>query len=212
MYVQEVIKDLHKRKFPSLFIKLDIDKAFDTMNWSYLLNVMEQLGFSQRWQNWISSIWCTSSSSFLINSAPRRKIFHCRGVRQGDPLSPLLFLLSMEPLHRLFQKALQMGLLSKLSKGCEMFRVSFYADAAAFFIKPTEQDLKVSLEIMSIFANASSLFTNLAKTNCYPIHCGDIDLGFLSNANLNISQFPCPYLGLPPPLQETYKGHAIAGH
>jgi hypothetical protein len=48
MYVQEVIKDLHKRKFPSLFIKLDIDKAFDTVNWSYLLNVMEQLGFSQR--------------------------------------------------------------------------------------------------------------------------------------------------------------------
>jgi retron-type reverse transcriptase len=51
MYVQHVIKDLHKRKFPSLFIKLDISNAFDTVNWSYLLHIMEQLGFAQRWRN-----------------------------------------------------------------------------------------------------------------------------------------------------------------
>jgi hypothetical protein len=51
MYVRHVIKDLHKRKFPSLFIKLDISNAFDTVNWSCLLHIMEQLGFAQRWRN-----------------------------------------------------------------------------------------------------------------------------------------------------------------
>jgi hypothetical protein len=60
----------------------------------------------------------------------------------------------MEPLHRLFQKALQMGLLSKLAKSCGMFRMSLYADDVAVFIKPSEQDLQVTIEIMNIFAKA----------------------------------------------------------
>jgi hypothetical protein len=88
-----------------------------------------------------------------------KKMFHCRGVRQGDPLSPLLFILAMEPFHRMFQKALQLGLLSKLSKSCDMFKMSLYADDAAVFIKPAEQDLHVTLEIMNIFAQASGLLT-----------------------------------------------------
>jgi hypothetical protein len=116
MYVQGVIKDLHKRKVPSLFIKLDILKAFDTVNWPFLLHIMEQLGFTQRWRNWISSMWCTASSSFMVNGVPGKKIFYCRGVRQGDPLSPTLFLLAMEPLYRLFKKAQEVGLLAKLSR------------------------------------------------------------------------------------------------
>jgi hypothetical protein len=102
MYVQEVIKDLHKRKIHSLFVKLDISKAFDTVNWACLLNIMEQLGFSQRWRNWISCMWNTASSTFLVNGVPGKRSSCCRGVRQGDPLPPplcpLLFILAMEPL------------------------------------------------------------------------------------------------------------------
>jgi hypothetical protein len=171
MYVQEVIKDSHKRKVPSLFIKLDILKAFDTVNRSYLLYIMEQLGFTQRWRYWISSMWCTASSSFMVNGVPGKKIFYCRGVRQGGGLSPMLFLLVMEPLHMFFQNAQEFGLLSNLSKECDRFRVSLYADDAALFIKPIEKDLNATIEIMSIFAATSSLFTNMAKSGCYPIHC-----------------------------------------
>jgi hypothetical protein len=100
-----VIKDLHKRKNPSLFIKLDIVKAFDTVNWPYLLSAMEHLGFGLRWRNWIASLSNTSSSTFLVNGEPGERILHCRGVRQGDPLSPLLFILAMKLLHRLIKKA-----------------------------------------------------------------------------------------------------------
>jgi hypothetical protein len=51
LYVQEVIKDLYKRKILALFIKLDIANAFDTLNWTYLLSIMEHLGFGLRWRN-----------------------------------------------------------------------------------------------------------------------------------------------------------------
>jgi hypothetical protein len=183
IYVQEVIKDLHKKKVPSLLIKLDISKAFAIVNWSYLLQVMEHLGFTQKWRNWISSLWCTTSSAFLVNDIPCKNIFHFRRVMQEDPLSHILFLLAMEPLHRLFRKAQDVGLVNGLSMGCDTFRVSLYANDAAIFL--------------NIFGEASGLFTNTRKTECYPIQCEDLDLFFLHDSNIILSHFPCTYLGLP---------------
>jgi hypothetical protein len=57
LYVQQIIKDLHKKKIPSLFIKLDISKTFDTVNWSYLLDVMSFLCFGNNWKDWLSALW-----------------------------------------------------------------------------------------------------------------------------------------------------------
>jgi hypothetical protein len=85
VYVQQVIKDLHKKKTLSLFIKLDIAKAFDTVNWSYLLHIMSHLGFGQRWHNWVSSLWLTASSSYLLNGEPGKNIMHYRGSDRGIP-------------------------------------------------------------------------------------------------------------------------------
>lgn len=108
-------------------------------------------------------LWCTASSSYLLNGIPSRRILHCRGVRQGDPLSPMLFLLSMEHLHRLFQKAQQAGLISSLSRACDSFRASLYADDATIFIKLTMQELQVTDCILDMFAQASGLVTNMNK-------------------------------------------------
>jgi hypothetical protein len=83
MCVHQVIGDIYKRKIPTLFMKLDISKAFDTVSWPYLLEVMNHLGFGPRWTNWIAALWCTSSSCYLLNGHLGRRILHCRGVRQG---------------------------------------------------------------------------------------------------------------------------------
>jgi hypothetical protein len=85
MYVQQVIKDLHSKKVSNLFIKLDISKAFDTVNWSYILDIMSFLGFGPRWRSWVASLWATSSSAFLLNGDPGPRIHHRRGVRHGTP-------------------------------------------------------------------------------------------------------------------------------
>jgi hypothetical protein len=122
---------------------------------------------------------------------------HCRCVRQGHPLSPMLFLLAMELLHRLFKKAHEAGLLGKINLDCEAFRVSLYADDAVVFIKPTAQDLEVTNYILELFSEASGLAINMDKTEFYPIHCANINLDFLAHQDRNTSNFPCTYLGLP---------------
>ena len=65
--VQQTIKLLHNQKIPSLFLKLDILKAFDSVSWSFLLEVLAHLGFGWTWHNLISNLLCTASTRILIN-------------------------------------------------------------------------------------------------------------------------------------------------
>jgi hypothetical protein len=95
-------------------MKLDIHKAFDTINWSYLLEVLEALGFGPRWREWVSILFCTATSSVLLKGHRGPNFNHGKGVRQGDPLSPMLFILAMDPLQRLLELATQQGILSLL--------------------------------------------------------------------------------------------------
>jgi hypothetical protein len=106
-------------------------------------------------------------------------------------------MLAIELLHLLLKKAQEMELLGHLAKSCERFRISLYADDVALFIRPMQQDLQITQQILTIFTEASCLKINLEKTKFYPIQCGNIDLGFLSSQNLVLSSFPCKYLGLP---------------
>uniref|UniRef100_A0A453NQS0 Reverse transcriptase domain-containing protein n=2 Tax=Aegilops tauschii subsp. strangulata TaxID=200361 RepID=A0A453NQS0_AEGTS len=89
-------------------------KAFDNVSWEYLLELLQALGFSARWRDWITMLPATSTSSFLLNGAAGKQIIHCRGLRQGDPLSPLLFIIAIDPMHRLLQRAMELGQLDSL--------------------------------------------------------------------------------------------------
>jgi hypothetical protein len=86
--VQGIAKELHRNKIPSLFLKLDIAKAFNSLSWVYLLKVLERLGFGASWRNWISLALASSSSRILLNGILGRPIKHEWGLRQDDPIFP----------------------------------------------------------------------------------------------------------------------------
>lgn len=82
-------------------VKLDINKAYDWINWSFLRGLILRLGFDERWICLAMETVCTASYSMLINGEPHGFISPSRGIKQGDPLSPYLFLLCVEGLSAL---------------------------------------------------------------------------------------------------------------
>jgi hypothetical protein len=112
-------------------------------------------------------------------------------------LSPMIFLLALEPLHKLFKYAQDTCVISFLHQNCANFCMSFYADAAALFIKPTTKDLQATKFLLMLFGEASGLVTNLEKIEFDPLSCQDINLSDLLGPDQQISHFPCHYLGLP---------------
>lgn len=126
IYAQRVIQLLHKKKKPVLFVKLDISKAFDSIRWTFLLEVLEHVGFSTRWRDWIAVLLGTASSRVLINGQPTQEVKHARGLRQGDPLSSLLFIMAIDPLHRIIEVAANKGILSSVLPKAARRRCSLY--------------------------------------------------------------------------------------
>lgn len=136
LYVQNTVRRLQKTRTPTLFMKLDIQKAFDTINWSYLLEVLQALGFGARWRRWISILFGMASSRALLNGQQGDRFSHKRGMRQGDPLLPMLFILAINPLQKVLDLATQQGILTPLPLATTKLRTSLYADDAATFINP----------------------------------------------------------------------------
>ena len=87
-----------------VIVKLDIEKAYDHVNWNALFYLMERMGFGEKWRRWMKVCITTVRFSVLINGSPTGFFSSSHGLRQGDPLSPLLFLLVMEVLSRLLRR------------------------------------------------------------------------------------------------------------
>lgn len=198
LYAQRVIQLLHPKKKQAFFIKLDISKAFDSIGWTFLLEVMQALGFSTKWRDWISALLGTSSSKVLINGQPTKGIQHARGLRQGDPLSPLLFILAIDPLQRIIEMVAQKGVLKPILPKLAQLRCSLYVDDAAIFSDPSPTELQRLHNILTFFGECSGLKINIPKTEIYPIRVDTATVPHLiQNFPGKICKFPGKYLGLP---------------
>ena len=92
-----------------MLIKLDLSKAYDIISWPYLLAILKAFGFDSRWLQLLQSFISTPNLSILLNGIPSQPFNISRGLRQGDPLSPFLFILVAEGLGRLIKAYLREG-------------------------------------------------------------------------------------------------------
>ena len=139
-----------------------------------------------------------SSSRILLNGNPGKPFRHVQGLRQGDPVSPMLFILAIDPLQQILRLASEEGILKPIRARSARCRISLFADDAGIFANPDKEELRALSAILKAFGEDSGLITNLSNTEVFPIRCGDIDLqDILTVFPAKIASFPGRYLGLP---------------
>jgi hypothetical protein len=197
----EAINLLHNKAYGgNLALKIDISKAFDTLSWKFLLNVLHAFGFSDKFCSWIDVILKYAKLSISINGK-LQGFFPCsRGVRQRDPLSPLLFCLAEDVLSRGITKLVESGKL-ELIKGTRHMNLpshTLYADDIMIFCKGKVSNIDALLELFDRYAACSGQCINPAKSTIFG---GSISqtrlLNIAGKLGFGIGSLPFIYLGVP---------------
>ena len=163
------MKNQKSKKGGFMAMKLDMSKAYDRVEWIYLVRIMEKLGFCEKWVSLVLECISTISYSILVNGELRGDIRPSRGLRQGDPLSPYLFLLCSEGLNRMLQRAVaDDGIrgFSLCKRGPKISHL-FFADDSLLFCRASLSDLQVIQNILSLYEKASGQKLNREKTTIF---------------------------------------------
>ncbi|KAM2022219.1 hypothetical protein ACFX16_044148 [Malus domestica] len=157
LVVHEVLHSLlHQRKgdHPGMAIKLEMAKAYDRVEWDFLMGMMVSLGFAPLFYSWIKECISTVSFSVLINGSPTGYFRPERGLRQGDPLSPFLFLLCTEGFSMLITRSLEQGALHgfKISPTRVPLTHLFFADDSVVFGNASVEEAKSIVEVLKTYA------------------------------------------------------------
>ncbi|KAE9619300.1 putative RNA-directed DNA polymerase [Lupinus albus] len=190
----------HKTFGGNLAIKLDIKKAFDTMDCDFLLETLNAFGFNQQFISWVRVILHSTKLSINVNGH-NVGFFSCkRGVRQGDSLSPLLFCLAEDVVSRGISKLLADRKLSLIAGPNKIQPPShvLYADDVLIFCKGIKRNLEHLNSLLSDYAQASGQHINLQKSKFYTCNASPRKVVTLcSILGFNAGHLPFNYLGIP---------------
>ncbi|GKV28130.1 hypothetical protein SLEP1_g37215 [Rubroshorea leprosula] len=196
----EVIDESKRKKMQSFLLKLDFKKAYEKVCWDFIDYMLLRMGFTTTWGNWIKECLQSSIISILINESPTRQFPISKGIRQGDPLSPFLFLIVAKGLNGLLLSAVDKKVYKGVRIGNGDVMVSYlqFADDTIFFGEASEENIQVIKCILRTFELVSGLKINFEKSQlmgvgvkedwkkkmAYTLHCKEGEL-------------PFKYLGIP---------------
>ncbi|KAL3694935.1 hypothetical protein R1sor_008586 [Riccia sorocarpa] len=181
----EVVYEAKKNNIDSVLLKIDFKKAFDTLRWDFLYAAMEKMEFGHFFISLVKTLNSTASSAISINNACSSPFQISRPVRQGCPLSPLLFTIAIQVLTDTINGWIQMQML----KGIELTSINthycqgYFADDAHFLLAADKQNLLNAKSLLQTFGQASGLTVQWAKSKARwissiiprPLWTGDLD-------------------------------------
>ena len=185
-----------------MLCKLNIEKAYDHVSWKFLLVVLKKMGFEERWLKWIELYISTVKFSVLINSSPSGFFRSSRGLRQGDPLSPYLFVIAMEVFSCLLRRVINGGFLSgwrvrgRSGEGILISHLLF-ADDTLVFCEESEDQMTYLSWLLMWFEACSGLRINLEKSELIPVGRVDDIEDLALELGCKVGGLPSCYLGLP---------------
>lgn len=168
--VNEVIHAMKTQKIDGLIIKLDFSRAYDSVDWSCLLH-MKCIKMNQKWIQWIQAILTSTRMSILVNGSPTKEFSPDREIRQGDPLTPYLFLLIGEVMSKLIKRATQEGIIKGIIFKFHDHQITHfqYVDDTILFIANDEQSIKGVRKVLQLFKVITGLSVNFSKNKVYHV-------------------------------------------
>jgi len=164
LIANEVVDEACKLKKDLLLFKVDFEKTHDSVDWNYLDTVMGKMAFPILWQKWIKE--CVSNASILVNGSPTDEFPLGRGLRQGDPLSPFLFLLAVEGLNIMMSAMVNQNLFEGYKVGSNNSMVVFdlqFADDTLLLGVQSWANVRALRAVLVLFEEMSGLKVNFHK-------------------------------------------------
>lgn len=200
LLASELVKSYHKSSVSArCAIKFDISKAFDTVQWPFLLSALSALGFPCEYIGWIEKCISLASFSVQVNGELAGYFNSKRGLRQGCALSPYLFVICMEVLSKMLNKQATDRKLGyhPYCHDLKLTHLSF-ADDLLVFSDGQKQSIDGILDTFTKFAEASGLHISMEKSTLYLAGMSaEAKQELLSQYTFANGELPVRYLGLP---------------
>jgi len=183
-----------------MIIQLDISKAYDKLSWSYIRAMLKAYGFDYSWIKWVMELVTTTNRSILLNVSPSKTFKPTRGLRQGDPLSPFLFILMLKGLGREIRATKEEGRIQgpRLTQGGDSVTHQQFVDDDMLQGTPIVKEAREFKKILSEFSMAAGIEVSLTKSN---ISLFNIDISIQRNLSRILGfqreSLPLKYLGVP---------------